>query len=395
MLIANDITFKAGSFGTREDVVFKMASEFARDRRIPRLFIAANSGARIGLADRVKKKFKAAFKDPSKPENGFNFLYVEEEDYKMFTSTPQPELKAEPVDHEGRQVYKITDVIGSEPDLGVENLKGSGLIAGETSRAYEDIFTLTIVLGRTVGIGAYLVRLGQRTIQKSSASPIILTGYQALNKLMGVEVYSTNDQLGGPGIMYPNGVSHQVENDHLRAVKAAVDWLSYVPSHRKGLLPISDIRGLDSVDRPIAFTPTQGVPYDPRTLLAGYEDDAYHDAYHDAYGGDHYEEQRLPPIPEPPQLPERSSGKPRESKLAAVRRELQADPHEPHTPKRALEASGPSLSDLGEYILSCVCVLPLVCMQRFSLAFISRFLIFFSFSFLYIYRQSLRLTLPT
>ena len=274
MLIANDITFKAGSFGTREDVVFKMASEFARDRRIPRLFIAANSGARIGLADRVKKKFKAAFKDPSKPENGFNFLYVEEEDYKMFTSTPQPELKAEPVDHEGRQVYKITDVIGSEPDLGVENLKGSGLIAGETSRAYEDIFTLTIVLGRTVGIGAYLVRLGQRTIQKSSASPIILTGYQALNKLMGVEVYSTNDQLGGPGIMYPNGVSHQVENDHLRAVKAAVDWLSYVPSHRKGLLPISDIRGLDSVDRPIAFTPTQGVPYDPRTLLAGYEDDA-------------------------------------------------------------------------------------------------------------------------
>ena len=40
---------------------------------------------------------------------------------------------------------------------------------------------------RTVGIGAYsyLVRLGQRTIQKTMASPIILTGYQALNKLMG------------------------------------------------------------------------------------------------------------------------------------------------------------------------------------------------------------------
>ena len=55
---------------------------------------------------------------------------------------------------------------------------GSGLIAGETSRAYDDIFTLTLVVGRTVGIGAYLVRLGQRTIQKTRHSPIILTGYQ-------------------------------------------------------------------------------------------------------------------------------------------------------------------------------------------------------------------------
>ena len=80
-----------------------------------------------------------------------------------------------------------------------------------------------------------------------------------------------------------------------------------------------------------------------------------HDAYDDAYGGDHYEDQRLPPIPEPPQLPDRSSGKPRESKLAAVRRELQADPYEPHTPERALEAGGPSLVDLGEYYLFCVC----------------------------------------
>lgn len=78
---------------------------------------------------------------------------------------------------------------------------------------------------------------------------------------------------------------------------------------------------------------------------AGHEDDAYHDAY----GGDRYEGQRLPPIQEPPQLPDRSSGKPRESKLASVRRELQADPYEPHTPERALEAGGPSLVDLGEF----------------------------------------------
>ena len=272
ILIANDITVKAGSFGTREDVVFKMASDMAREKRIPRLFIAANSGARIGLADGVKKAFKVAFKNPSKPENGFDFVFLEKDIYEKFAGDV-PEVRCVEDTYEGRPVYRITDIIGKEPDLGVENLQGSGLIAGETSIAYNQIVTMTVVLGRTVGIGAYLVRLGQRTIQKTAASPIILTGYQALNKLMGVDVYSTNEQIGGPGIMYVNGISHQIAPDPLQAVKAAVDWLSYVPSTRGGLLPVTDIRGLDDVERKIAFTPEDGVPYDPRMLLGGGLDD--------------------------------------------------------------------------------------------------------------------------
>eukprot|EP00978_Attheya_sp_CCMP212_P005428 scaffold12189_cov51-Attheya_sp.AAC.2 len=226
VLIANDITHKAGSFGTREDVVFKLASEFAREKRIPRLYVAANSGARIGLAEGIKKTYKAAFKNASKPENGFDYLYLTKDDYQKL-AVANKEVIAEPVQLNGEEVYKITDIIGAEPDLGVENLKGSGLIAG----------------------------------------------YQALNKLMGVDVYSTNDQLGGPGIMYSNGVSHIAAPDHLQAVMAAVDWLSYVPSSRGGMLPITDIRGLDEVERPIEFMPMPGVPYDPRLLIAGGEDD--------------------------------------------------------------------------------------------------------------------------
>ena len=147
VLIANDITHKAGSFGTREDVVFKLASEYARKKRIPRLYMAANSGARIGLAEGIKRSFKVAFKDPSNPESGFDFLYVSKADYDRF-GVAQKDLIAEPATVNGEEVFKITDIIGSEPDLGVENLKGSGLIAGETSSAYDDIFTLTIVLGR-------------------------------------------------------------------------------------------------------------------------------------------------------------------------------------------------------------------------------------------------------
>ena len=56
VLIANDITFKAGSFGTREDIVFKMASEYSRTKQIPRVYVAANSGARIGMAEGLKKR---------------------------------------------------------------------------------------------------------------------------------------------------------------------------------------------------------------------------------------------------------------------------------------------------------------------------------------------------
>lgn len=149
VLIANDITHKAGSFGTREDVVFKLASMFARKRRIPRLYMAANSGARIGLAEGIKKAYKVAFKNPLNPESGFDFLYVNKSDYENL-GLARNELIAIPAIVNGEEVFRITDIIGSEPDLGVENLKGSGLIAGETSSAYDDIFTLTIVLGRCV-----------------------------------------------------------------------------------------------------------------------------------------------------------------------------------------------------------------------------------------------------
>lgn len=109
--------------------------------------MAANSGARIGLSESVKKLFKVAFKDESKPENGFEFLYVTASDYEKHFKRDNTILVEEAVLN-GEKIFKITDIIGEETDLGVENLKGSGLIAGETSAAYNDIFTMTIVLGR-------------------------------------------------------------------------------------------------------------------------------------------------------------------------------------------------------------------------------------------------------
>ena len=81
---------------------------------------------------------------------------------------------------------------------------------------------MSMVTARTVGIGTYLVRLGQRVVQVENScltnhtfraqlllsnlptmhwllqvenSSIILTGAGALNKLLGREVYTSNAQV--------------------------------------------------------------------------------------------------------------------------------------------------------------------------------------------------------
>lgn len=57
------------------------------------------------------------------------------------------------------------------------------MVAGETSQSYNEIVTISMVTSRAIGIGSYLVRLGQRVVQIEN-SHIILTGYAALNKVM-------------------------------------------------------------------------------------------------------------------------------------------------------------------------------------------------------------------
>jgi acetyl-CoA carboxylase/biotin carboxylase 1 len=170
----------------------------------------------------------------------------------------------------GETHYAIDAVIGegmksTAGGIGVENLQGSGLIAGETSRAYDEVFTLSYITGRSVGIGAYLNRLGQRTIQMVKG-PMILTGFAALNKLLGRSVYTSQDQLGGPQVMVPNGVTHQLVQSDQEGISAILDWLSYVPKDTwsSQVVPAP----IDPVEREITFVPSK-VPYDPRHMLAG------------------------------------------------------------------------------------------------------------------------------
>jgi acetyl-CoA carboxylase/biotin carboxylase 1 len=297
IVIANDITYAIGSFGPAEDDFFFAASKLSREMGIPRIYISANSGARIGLAEEVLSSYRISWNDEDDKTKGYQYLYLTVEDHERLKDS----VKCEPVEDKvtGEVHMKIIDIIGIKNGLGVENLMGSGLIAGETSAAYDEVMTITLVACRSVGIGAYLVRLGQRSIQ-CEGQPIILTGAAALNKVLGREVYTSNLQLGGVQIMHRNGVSHLTCVDPLHGVHQIVQWLSYVPAKRGDPLPVlkmplapvtpsdalseisskSPSAGLslkdelqtaqfDATDREIQFEVTKQ-PYDPQHMLHGH-----------------------------------------------------------------------------------------------------------------------------
>ena len=148
VVVANDITYQIGSFGPKEDDFFNKCTELARKLGIPRIYLSANSGARLGLANSLMPHFSVAWNDATNPELGFKYLYLNDEAKKRFEN----DVVTEEVVEDGEKRHKIVTIIGAEDGLGVECLRGSGLIAGATSRAYNDIFTVTLVTCRSVGM---------------------------------------------------------------------------------------------------------------------------------------------------------------------------------------------------------------------------------------------------
>ncbi|WVW79516.1 hypothetical protein I302_101485 [Kwoniella bestiolae CBS 10118] len=269
VVISNDITYQIGSFGPTEDEFFFKATQYARHFGLPRVYLSANSGARIGLAEEVMSLFDVAWREPGRPEKGFDYLYLTPEKLEKLNTLGAGSVITNEIEVDGERRHQITSIIGLKDGLGVECLRGSGLIAGETSRAYDDIFTISMVTARSVGIGAYLVRLGQRVVQVEG-QPIILTGAQAINKVLGKEVYTSNIQLGGPQIMYKNGISHLVAASDLDGALQIVNYLMFIPERRGRAIPILPTG--DPWDRSVEWKPTKAA-YDPRNFLAGcYED---------------------------------------------------------------------------------------------------------------------------
>jgi acetyl-CoA carboxylase / biotin carboxylase 1 len=104
--------------------------------------------------------YEVAWIDEKDPSQGFKYLYLTPEKKRRFEDGNRRDVITEEIKEKGQVRHKITAIIGADDGLGVESLRGSGLIAGETSRAYEDIFTITLVTCRSVGKGANPIFLG-------------------------------------------------------------------------------------------------------------------------------------------------------------------------------------------------------------------------------------------
>ena len=270
-LVASDITFQSGSFSPEEDDVYVAAYNAALAEGLPVVYISANSGARIGLDEEVKKLFRVKWKDVNDETKGFDYLYLDGGDYERICNlaertpgyrAPTVEKKVQP---DGSVHWCLLDIPGG---IGVECLVGSGRIASVTSKANAEIVTIAYVTGRAVGIGAYISRLASRIIQHKNA-PLILTGSSALNKVLGRNVYTSNDQIGGPRVMARNGVSQKVVDDDVQGIETVLNWLRYVPAKKGGELPC--IRTNDQSNRRLMEAPTKS-PSDPRLWLHDFFD---------------------------------------------------------------------------------------------------------------------------
>ncbi|KAL1671884.1 ClpP/crotonase-like domain-containing protein [Schizophyllum commune] len=227
VVIADDITYKIGSFGPVEDQFFYQVSQYARDQGLPRTYLSANSGARICLAEEIFPLFSVAWNDDAHPEKGIDYLYLTRENFLKVQEKSPGAVRTVEMQAGDQRRHKITDIIGLQDGIGVESLRGSGLIAGQ---------------------------------------PIILTGAQALNKVLGREVYTSNLQLGGTQIMFKDGVSHLTASSDLQAAQHIMQWLSYISEFKLAPLPIR-VNG-DAWDRDISYTPPKD-PYDPRWFIEG------------------------------------------------------------------------------------------------------------------------------
>lgn len=67
--------------------------------------------------------------------------------------------------------------------------------------------------------------------------------------------------------MASNGVSHSVVDTDMEGIEEVVRWLSYVPEHREGPLPIM-VDPTDPITRPVAYK-VQSLTEDPRLMLTG------------------------------------------------------------------------------------------------------------------------------
>ena len=123
IIVANDITHKIGSFGPEEDEFFNKCTQLARKLGIPRIYLSANSGARIGIADEWFHFSMLLGMLKIYPDKGFRYLFLTPEDKKSIDEAGKSDtIVTERIVEEGQERYVIKSIVGEEDGLGVGNV---------------------------------------------------------------------------------------------------------------------------------------------------------------------------------------------------------------------------------------------------------------------------------
>jgi len=216
-VICHHKNYNKCGFTKQEQDAFYNASYYSRINLIPRIYLCNTFGAYLNYNTDIVNDL--IFKNDE--------VFIHKSNYEKWKS--EITLVSTQVGKQADKgnLYKIQKIKNNS----ILTLDGCANIASETSLAYDTIFTMTYVYGVSVGIGAYLARLSHRVIQKKHNSPMLLTGYRALNKLLGKDVYNTNDQLGDYAIMGKNGISQLGVSNDGEAADLIKLWMSYLTSN--------------------------------------------------------------------------------------------------------------------------------------------------------------------
>ncbi|CAI2199517.1 4573_t:CDS:2, partial [Funneliformis geosporum] len=76
---------------------------------IPRVYLSANSGARIGLAEEVMNHFNVAWFDKENPSKGIKYLYLDSETYKQLHQNGRKYVIAEEIRKEIQKSPTLLD----------------------------------------------------------------------------------------------------------------------------------------------------------------------------------------------------------------------------------------------------------------------------------------------
>lgn len=262
VLVGHDRTHRdtpLGAMDFQSGSALKEIMDYATREGFPPIYIAETSGAKMALPEELIPRrgddLRLRWDEAQKK------IYLNREDVDSLLAhwkmgSLEEIMLGQWLDVGGESRFYPTDLL--KGGINVESLRGSAKSAGAFARAAADIPTLAMLLaegGIATGIGLYNLRLcrtlrGQRGNGNGKDSFIILTGFEAINKMFNAELFPDQAALGGSKRMLAEGMSTHLVSSEAQGMLEALKVLDQNPA-------IPDIR---------RTMPLPGLPVSPERV---------------------------------------------------------------------------------------------------------------------------------